>query len=289
LLARHLDLLFARTLPPAASSKNDTYKAAISLAAGLIFVASLLLAGQRIPSPKISSTATALGLEVAPPVSSQHHVDLPPDEPAQNYALIPTGVSSVRDLRVAMANDSALEWHFANFNLQHAVLRVLVRDERAYVSYRKDGQILWTRHTVTVHKGEFVLDDGARQVRARCGNRIAPILAETPPPLIAQLGPPPAEFPGPPPEVPGTPLIPPTQTYLPPAPPPPAPCCGFPIVPIIYIPPGGGGPPPTLPVPPPVRVPEPPAIVIMAGAALAAILLRKLLLKQTSAASHNRS
>ena len=281
-VARHVDLLFERTLPSTAQLKKGAHKAAIGLVGGALLAATLVVAAPKAPSARarvVASVAQVAGipLEAAPPM--RRHEDLPPDEPAQSYALIPTGVGSVRDLRVALAKDEALELHFADFNLAHAVLRVLDHDERAYVSYRKDGQILWTKHTLVVHKGEFVLDDGARQVRARCGNRIAEIETE-PTPLLTQLERPPFEFPGPPPEIPpGAPLPPPTLYLPPPPPPPPGTCCNFPIIPPIYIPPGGG-PPPSFPPPPPIRVPEPPTLAILAGAGTAAFLLLRFRLRR---------
>ena len=271
-MARHLDLLFARTLPPSAPAKRETFRAAASLAAGLTFVSALLLVER---NPRLTQVVPALvSLEVAAPLTK--HVDLPPDEPAQNYALIPSGVASARELRVALANDSALQWHFADFDVDQAVLRVLVRDERAYVSYRKDGQILWTKHSLLLHKGEFVLDDGAHKVRARCGNRIAEIPTESVP-LVTQLERP-TFFPGPPPEIPFTPEVPPpTKVYLPPPPT----CCNFPIVPIIYVPPGGGG--PTIPPSPPLRVAEPPTIAVFGAVAFVGFILGKKLLRRDRA------
>lgn len=294
-MARHLDLLFSRTLPPSIQQTRETYRAAISLVAGLIFVVCLFLAGQkpRSPSPATISSPPPI-LRAAEPAANDSRMDLPPDDPSQSYALIPTGVSSAHELRIAMANDSALRWHYANFNLKRAVLRVLVKDEPAYVSYRKDSEIRWTKHTVVIHKGEFVLDDGARQIRARCGNRIEPpeIAAETP--ILPGDLEPPSPFLIPPPETPETPVIPPppTRVYIPPAapPPPPTTCCPFPIVPPIYIPPGGGPPPTTPPTPPgpPRRAPEPPTIFIFAGAAFACVLLRKLRPLQSLPSRHNR-
>jgi len=199
--------------------------------------------------------------------------DSPADGPPQSYALIPTGIRSMLDLRAAIANDEALEAHFADFDLAHASFRVLSHDDYAYVSYRKNGQILWTKTPVLLHKGEFVLDDGARLVRARCGNRIAYLpQLPTEPPGIGGLELPASSL-EPPPDVPAAPEIPPAaKVYVPPPPPPP--CCNSPIVPILYVPPGGG--PPWSPPGSPLRAPEPPTIALLGTACAAGLLLRRL-------------
>ena len=41
------------------------------------------------------------------------------------------------------------------------------------MSYRKDGQIFWTKHKLTLRAGELVLADGRYLVRARCANQIS--------------------------------------------------------------------------------------------------------------------
>ena len=127
------------------------------------------------------------------------------------------------ELRAAIANDGALQAHFADFDLERAVLRVLDHDERAYVSYRKDGQILWTKNPVSLHKGELVIDDGTRLVRARCGNRIA-YLPQFPTESFEPGGKldPPVAWPTPASDTPVVSEVPPpTKVYVTPPPPPP--------------------------------------------------------------------
>jgi hypothetical protein len=54
-----------------------------------------------------------------------------------------------------------------------------VREERltqarqAYVSYRINDRVYWTKHKVTLPAGEAILTDGKTTIRARCGNCIA--------------------------------------------------------------------------------------------------------------------
>ncbi len=61
----------------------------------------------------------------------------------------------------------------------------LKADKAAYVSYRINDKVYWTKKKVRLAKGEKLLTDGANYARARCGNRIsevsqAPTSAEEP-------------------------------------------------------------------------------------------------------------
>lgn len=287
---RHVDLLFARTLGPSRGIKRDTYEAAAGLIGILLLVGVLALFARKVPAAAGNPTSKSSPASSNPfltPVAPRH-ADAPPDEPTQSYALIPTGVGSPQDVRAAMANDETLREHYAGFHLERAVMRVLVHDQSAYVSYRKNAQIFWTKHPVLLHQGEFVLDDGTLMVRARCGNRIAtfPQISTSPPVIFAKLQPP-DMFLVPPPEVPieaGAPpvlppLTPPPPTIVPPLPP---------VVPIFYIPPGPGGGGGGSHLPPPVNIPEPPTIEL-AAVAVACLVFLRFRRRRNSANSHNRS
>jgi hypothetical protein len=291
-LDRHVDLLFARTLAPSRGIRRDTYEAAAGLIGILLLVVLLSLFARKAPAAagKLASKSSPVSSVNALTPVAPRRADAPPDEPTQSYALIPTGVGSAQDVRAAMANDDALREHYAGFHLEHAVMRVLVHDENAYVSYRKNqnAQIFWTKHPVLLHQGEFVLDDGTLMVRARCGNRIAtfPQISTAPPVIFAKLQPP-EMFLVPPPEVPieaGPPPVLPLQTPPPPTIVPPLP----PVVPIFYIPPGPGGGGGGSHLPPPVNTPEPPTIE-MAAMAIACLVFLKFRRSGTAANSHNRS
>ena len=60
-------------------------------------------------------------------------------------------------------------------------------DREAYVSYRKDERIYWTKNKVRLHKGELVLTDGQTVIRSRCGNQVC----ETPQSPVARAADPP--------------------------------------------------------------------------------------------------
>jgi hypothetical protein len=89
------------------------------------------------------------------------------------YSLIPGGVHSGDELRVALHNDPLGARHYATFNVSSSHVVRLARDHRAYVSYRLDDHIYWTSHQVTLHAGEALLTDGVHLARTRCGNRIS--------------------------------------------------------------------------------------------------------------------
>jgi hypothetical protein len=80
---------------------------------------------------------------------------------------------SALELRVALQNDPLGAKHYAMFKVSSSCVVRLVRDRRAYVSYRLGDHIYWTSHQVTLHAGEALLTDGVHLARTRCGNRIS--------------------------------------------------------------------------------------------------------------------
>jgi hypothetical protein len=42
-----------------------------------------------------------------------------------------------------------------------------------YVSYRIGNDVFWTKHRLTLPKGETMLTDGRAMARTRCGNRVS--------------------------------------------------------------------------------------------------------------------
>jgi hypothetical protein len=72
-----------------------------------------------------------------------------------------------------MGNDSTVALHYAGFNEAGAHVVSLDKDLHAYVSYRIDQEIFWTKRPVTIHKGETLITDGNVEARSRCGNRVS--------------------------------------------------------------------------------------------------------------------
>lgn len=72
------------------------------------------------------------------------------------FSIVPGGVDSAQ--QAGLSNGKALR---------------LKADLWAYVNYRRDGHVFWTTKLVRIPAGELVFSDGARMVRARCGNSIS--------------------------------------------------------------------------------------------------------------------
>ncbi len=195
------------------------------------------------------------------------------------YSVIPGGVESGRELQDAVLRDAVVAAHYADFNIAQAHVVRLDADRARYVSYRLGDRVFWTSKTLTLHKGETLISDGAHEARTRCGNRlsetpVAPVSPQQPPENVLLAPEAPVlftgNFPSFPP-FPGLPLSPPGE--VPPAPP------GTPsggIIPPPVFPIVGGGPPPRHsstpppppPPPPPVNVPEPGTLGLLAAGLL---------------------
>lgn len=103
------------------------------------------------------------------------------------YSVIPGGVLDARELSDSMAKDEVVRKHYSDLQPDRMWFTRLKQPMQAYVSYRKDGNVRWTSHAVTIPANELVLTDGKHLVRARCGNRIE---VKKPEPLPAAVLPP---------------------------------------------------------------------------------------------------
>ena len=93
------------------------------------------------------------------------------------YSVIPGGVDNAEELGAKLKTDKVAAHHYSDFKVDRAVLVYARFDQqKAYVSYRKDAKIFWTRKRVHVGNSEMLLTDGKNFARTRCGNR----LSETP-------------------------------------------------------------------------------------------------------------
>jgi hypothetical protein len=225
--------------------------------------------------------------------------------PRQNfypYSVIPGGASSAGELRNAIANDSTVRAHYADFVVSSTRVERLKAPQAFYVSYRIGNNIFWTKSALTIPAGETILSDGNHLARTRCGNRlsavpaapvapieVAPAAMESPAgePLVAAVGPIAA-----PAELPVAPVILTEVASVPPTPAVSTPSGGILLFLPPYIPvglgggstpgtptspgapgtPPGGGPSGTSPGTPPVQAPEPSAL-LMLGVGFAGILL----------------
>jgi hypothetical protein len=189
-----------------------------------------------------------------------------PRSPVFPYSVIPGGVHSSRELREAVHRDALVAEHYSDFRFDSARVIRLIRDKKAYVSYRIGNQIYWTRRKVTLYAGEAFLSDGHSLARGRCGNRVSdvpkfPVAADEPSDLTMSsplVFADPAALDGPvwdPPPAPATLMT--FSPGIPVAPGVPLPPGGFyaPFPPPLILVPGSGGPSGSPSEPPPVVVP----------------------------------
>jgi hypothetical protein len=106
------------------------------------------------------------------------------------YSVIPGGVESGEELHQAAVHDATVATHYAGFDYKRARVIAVDRPRLVYLSYRRGGQIYWSRKQASLHPGEKLLTDGRITARTRCGNRVS-VLAQsnTSPnePLMAEL------------------------------------------------------------------------------------------------------
>jgi hypothetical protein len=107
------------------------------------------------------------------------------DRLVYRHSVVPGGVFSDGELRAAMRNDPVVASHFTTLGRTRLRTEIVPHDRMVYVSYRKGGQVYWTRNKVLLRAGETILTDGRTQIRTRCGNCISdtpvtPVAADEP-------------------------------------------------------------------------------------------------------------
>jgi hypothetical protein len=94
------------------------------------------------------------------------------DRPVYPYSIIPGGVEDAKELKWVAEHDPVVAAHYAGFDYDHARVVRLTLAQTVFLSYRIGNHIYWTRHRVTLHKGEKVLTDGKMTARTKCANRV---------------------------------------------------------------------------------------------------------------------
>ena len=92
------------------------------------------------------------------------------------YSIVAGGVQSPTEVMQAVADDPTVAAHYAGIDSSRLRVDHVSGTPRAYVSYRRGGQVYWTSHAIALHDGEAILTDGVTTLRARCGN----MLSDTP-------------------------------------------------------------------------------------------------------------
>jgi PEP-CTERM motif-containing protein len=90
-------------------------------------------------------------------------------------SVIRGGVRTAEEFKAALLKDSIVAAHFSDFSGPKSRIVELKADKAAYVSYRINDKVYWTKKRVRLIKGEKLLTDGANYARARCGNRISEV------------------------------------------------------------------------------------------------------------------
>jgi hypothetical protein len=110
--------------------------------------------------------------------------------PVYPYSVVAGGVRDARELKWAAEHDPVVAAHYRGFDYDHARVVRLVLARTVYVSYRIGNKVYWTRHRVTLHKGETIITDGKITARSRCANRVE----ELPQQATSSSEPPAAKF-----------------------------------------------------------------------------------------------
>jgi hypothetical protein len=92
--------------------------------------------------------------------------------PVYPYSVVPGGVEDARELKWVAEHDPVVASHYAGFDYDHARVVRLVLARTVYVSYRIGNKVYWSRHRISLKKGETVITDGTMTARTRCGNRV---------------------------------------------------------------------------------------------------------------------
>ena len=108
-----------------------------------------------------------------PELASLDTTDTASARPVFRHSVIPGGVYTPAELKNALARDAVAASHYPSLQPEAVRAAVVTQDRFAYVSYRKDDRIYWTRNKVRLSAGETILTDGANEIRARCGNCIS--------------------------------------------------------------------------------------------------------------------
>ena len=106
------------------------------------------------------------------------------------YSIVPGGVKDAQELKWAAQHDPVVARHYAGFDYDRARIVRLTLARTVYVSYRIGNKIYWTRHRISLKKGETVLTDGKITARTRCANRVE----EVPQQATSSSEPPAAKF-----------------------------------------------------------------------------------------------
>ena len=94
------------------------------------------------------------------------------------YSVVPGGILAAEELREISEHDQVVGRHYAGFDFHNAHMMELPEARLVYLSYRVGDRIFWTKHKVSLRKGEKLITDGKITARTRCANQISPVAVE---------------------------------------------------------------------------------------------------------------
>jgi hypothetical protein len=94
------------------------------------------------------------------------------------YSVVPGGIQAPEELREVSEHDRVVGEHYAGFDFRNAHMIELQEPKLVYLSYRIGNRIFWTKHKVSLRKGEKLITDGNITARTRCANQISPVAVE---------------------------------------------------------------------------------------------------------------
>jgi hypothetical protein len=106
---------------------------------------------------------------------SSSHSNSRPGRVIYPNSVIRGGVHSPEEFKATLLKDSIVAAHFSDFNASQSRMVDVKVDKVAYVSYRINDKVYWTKKKVKLARGEKLITDGKNYARARCGNRISEV------------------------------------------------------------------------------------------------------------------
>jgi len=158
-----------------------------SAAIALRYLSPSLFKASRSPEPSREAVEASRDHFLATQQEALRSIE---NRPVYPYSVVPGGVKDGHELKWAAQHDPVVASHYAGFDYDHARIVRLVLARTVYVSYRIGNKIYWTRHRVSLKKGESLITDGKITARTRCGNRVE----EVPQQATSQSEPPAAKF-----------------------------------------------------------------------------------------------
>lgn len=137
------------------------------IAAAAILSAANLFRGPD-PSAPVDQQTVSLGSDAVNLISSGV-----PTRANYRYSVIAGGALDAQELTRAVKRDPVVAEHYRGLDPATMRTETLAADRFAYVSYRIDDRVYWTKRKLRIRGGETILTNGQVEIRSRCGNCIS--------------------------------------------------------------------------------------------------------------------